>query len=329
MSVKSEYKRLEGVGEASLFRGDPRLPSGDLDSWFLTALTAVEEAKARPHLYGADAGFCARRNVLLANNYSLPTTVTSANNAYMRIGVALEDMLAEALRRTGRLLRQNTYLIDMPEVKVRGKIDLLFIDPKQRVAITEVKTCGELPTEPKPTHLAQVQTYSAISGIRVAYLTYISRHVQASGSSWSPHLSMRSFEVDTSDAALSNRLRIALLSQEASRLKATPPVPSTFRKHTECHVCEFRDLHCWKPRPGSRAEGISPTAMHELTPEEYIRLDQAATTTANSMMAAIVLRKLETLFELLTDDYLALDEVNREVLAKELKDTKGIIERGL
>ncbi len=232
MTAKSSYQRVDGVGEASIFRGDPRQTTSDIDSWFVSVLTRVEEAKARPNLYGADAGFCARRNVLMAHNYSLPSTVTSANNAYMSIGVALEDMLSEGIRRSGRLIEQNRYLIDMPEVRIRGKIDLLFIDPKGQVALIEVKTCGELPTAPKPTHLAQVQTYAAVSGIRVAYLTYISRNVQGKGAAWSPHLLMRTFIVDTSDNALANRLRIALLSRDAIRKEVSPPVPSTFRKNT-------------------------------------------------------------------------------------------------
>ena len=88
-----------------------------------------------------------------------------STRTYMAIGVALENMLRDALSERGLLIASNPYLISLPEVKVRGKIDLVVIDHEEDIALVEVKSCGELPFKPNPQHLSQIQTYSAISGI--------------------------------------------------------------------------------------------------------------------------------------------------------------------
>lgn len=278
--------RVEGTGEAAIFRGDPRIAESDIDGWLTANLESIDRrVKARPHLYGSDAGFCARRNVLLATNDSLESSLNAAGMGYMVIGVAFENLLSEALQRANRLLAQNIYLVDMPAIKIRGKIDLVVIDHQEELALIEVKTCGDLPTEPKPTHLAQIQTYAAVSGIRKAYLTYMSRKLIPK-----KPIPLRTFEVDTSDEALENRLRIAFLSELALAKGRLPAVPSTFRKHTECHYCEFRDHYCW----GGRGDSPPEAPLPDFSIEDLIKLDNKASKKAKELMKEIDTRREET-----------------------------------
>lgn len=305
-------KRIEGYGEAVLYRGDPRLPTGDIDSWMQDMLFEHKSVKARPHLWGADAGLCARRNVLLQHNTAVATTVTPESNAYMSIGVALEDMLAKGLNENGRLLIQGMYLPLMPEVKIRGKIDLIIFDHEDKLALVEVKTCGKLPNEPRPTHLAQIQTYAAVSGITRCWLTYISRNVQ--GEEWGKGLAIRTFQVETGKDALRSRLATALLSQEAGEAAALPPVPAHFRKHTECHYCEFRDFYCWKPRPGLGGERDFPP-LPEMGVEALANAMLKAGLGAEALLQAAPWRTREMLHQLLDGP---LSEANRGLVSQEL-----------
>lgn len=298
-------KRLEGVGTAAIYKGDPRLPENDIDTWYNGMLGKVEAPKKRAHLYGADAGLCARRNVLLEHNEWIPGEITPASAGYMAIGVALEDLLAGALKRHNRLIVQGTYLIDIPYLKIRGKIDLVAFDHREELCLIEVKSCGKLPTEPKHDHLAQIQTYCAVSGITNAYLTYMSREVR---DAYGPRMAIRSFQVETGEAALHNRLRTAAMSMLASKEGKLPPVPATFRKHTECHYCSFRDHYCWFPRPGSRSSTDLPEGLDlplpNLTVAELVAIDQRATAIADDLIENLLSRKHETLIKLLDEEML-------------------------
>jgi hypothetical protein len=324
--------RIDNVGEAAIFKGDPRLKEQDIDKWYQGMLRSVGKTQRRAHLYGADAGLCARRNVLLEHNTWVPSETSSATNAYYAIGIALEDMLCKGLENANQLIASNPYLVEIPGLKIRGKIDLVIVDHQEELALVEVKSCGKLPTEPRPTHLVQAQTYAAVSGIHKVWLTYISRHVNPQGEKWGPNVAMRSFLVDTGTEVLKERLRVALVSVAASRLRQLPPVPAHFRKHTECHYCEFRDLFCWKPRPGLQSSRVRSTGLGEDTPfspieeldtDEYITIDQGAKHEAESLIESSPQRKLATLKELYIHQEpgtMAYDFLRKEIksLRKEL-----------
>lgn len=304
--------------------GDPRLPKSDMDSWLATVLEArTESGTPRPYLYGSDAGFCARRNVLLEHNVWVDSNVNSAGKGYMAIGVAFENLLAESLQKLGRLLTQDFRLVLIPEVKISGKIDLIVIDSQGELALVEVKTCGELPSEIKPNHLAQVQTYCAVSGFKRAWVIYLSRNL-------SPRKPMqtRTFQVDTSREAMVSRLTTAVVSRAASDLKMLPPQPAGFRKHTECHYCEFRDYFCWEARPGLKAKPMTEedlarmTAqdpLYELPTEDYITLHQGAKVLALALYDNSPYRYLQTL-ELL--HAMSLTENQRTILEHEMDNAR-------
>lgn len=314
----SKLTRIEGVGDAPIYRGDPRLPESDMDGWLREMLAHNPvDIRARPYLYGSDAGFCARRNALLEKNEWLEDSVNAAGTAFMAIGVALENQLADAVRRSGKLVVQGIRAITFPEIHISAKFDLVVFDPSDEIAIIEVKTCGELPREPKPAHLAQIQTYSAISGIRRCTLTYISRAIVPL-----KPLATRSFAVDCGDAALSNRLQIAALSRLTAERNLLAPVPATFRKHTECHYCQFRDYFCFGTRPGLGGDAPSQP-LRDATPGELIALDAEAASLAETALANIEYRRLETLQSLLAVS--PISNEHADLLSKEIYRQVGVI----
>lgn len=303
-----------GTG-AHIFKGDPRLAHTDLDSWYSSILEGqTGKTEKRPYLYGSDAGFCARRNTLLEHNVWLEPLVNSAGNAYMSIGSALENMVAEALMRKGALLVQNMRLTPLKEAKVSGKMDFLIFDNEGELALVECKSCGELPDSPKPGHYIQAQTYAAISGIDKVHLFYISRNIR-----WNTPLQFRTFQVDTSAEALFERFRIIALSRAASDAQKLPQVPAHFRKHTECHYCEFRDYFCYAPRPG-RGKGmpIIPYPLQEMEADELIAMDLAAQELARTMAFSRAERFNATLDELvaISDSFSAENKKRIRALPK-------------
>lgn len=282
------------MSEAKLIKGDPRMPSEDIDNWFNEVLTSVSSPKVRPWLYGSDAGLCARKNVYLEHNEWVPEVRKATTVAYMAIGVGLEEMLATALKSKGRLLAHGLRLQELPGLKISGIIDLVILDHQDEVALIEVKTCGELPAEVRPEHLAQIQIYCAVSGITKAWVTYISRSVRKG---YADKLEMRSFVVATDQETLLDRLKIASISRRASLVKKIPPVPVHFRKHQECHYCPFMDF-CWDTRPGRGSlEAKSP--LEEMTTEEYLKIDILAYNQALSFMKEIEVRKEVTIMGIL------------------------------
>lgn len=306
--------RVEGTGESSLFKGDPRLKDTGMDSWYQEMLKESGPAKARPYLYGADAGLCARRNVLLEHNEWIASNKSATTIAYMKIGVALEEMLVSALKRAGRLVASQLPLPKIPEVKVNGYIDMVVFDSEDELALVEVKTCGKLPSAISPTHLAQIQFYAAASGLHKAWVTYISRNVREE---FGNELAIRTFPVDCGEAQLKARILTAVLSRLASDEHRLPPVPAHFRKHTECHYCEFRDFACWRERPGLGGRPpISP--LPELSPSQMAQLDATAQETANAIQQASRLRFSSLLLEL---EFLVKDLSLRERL-KTLKESE-------
>jgi hypothetical protein len=251
--------KIEGI-QAPIFKGDPRLPENDIDVWWQEMLSEVQPPSGRPHLYGSDAGLCARKNVFYSQNTWVPFQMTGATRAYMAVGVALENMLAERMAKAGRLVKQDTWIPLMPELKIRGKIDLIGYDVLDRLSLFEIKSCGKLPEAPNVQHLAQIQMYCAVTGIESAWLTYISRNVQAN---YGPKVDIRSFRVDTSAATLKKRLYTAALSELSIQEGSVPAIENDFRKTLECRYCPFLDF-CWvgEPRYGSLPPDSPLDLMH-------------------------------------------------------------------
>jgi len=276
------FERIKEAGDASVFRGDPRLSIGDADDWWNSLLSTVEPPSQRPYLYGADAGMCARKNVFHSVNTWVPFDKNAASVGYMALGDALENMLAKGLADKGRLVAQNMRLVEMPSLKVSGKMDLIFSDNKDELRLAEIKSCGQLPTEPKTGHLAQVQMYAAVSGFDRVWLTYISRNIR---NSYGPKISMKTFEVTVTEDVIRTRLEIAALSMLASLHKKLPPKSAHFRKSQECLYCPFLDF-CW---------GKVDSGLPEMSPETYAKFAKVARRVAGNLVDKRQSRYIRTL----------------------------------
>lgn len=289
----SGLTRVEGTGDAIIHKGDPRLPKSDIDTWWNSLLGSVQPATRRPWLYGSDAGLCPRKNVFYSQNDSVPFQMQPSTRTYMAVGVALENLLAEGLTEKGRLVTQNPYLVAIPEAKVRGKIDLVVFDHEDELALIEVKSCGDLPNQPSSQHLAQIQTYCAISGIHRGWLTYISRKVQDQ-TAWGPNIAIRTFKVDVSEEALKGRLFTIIFSDLCIKSSKLPKVNATFRKTEECRYCPFLDF-CWKKEPRYGGEGPDESFVESLSILEELNLVDRAKNISEKLYLESRYRREETL----------------------------------
>jgi len=286
-------EKIRDTGDAVIHKGDPRLPTSDMDAWWNGLLGSVQPATARPHLYGSDAGLCPRKNVFYSQNVWYPFFMQPSTRTYMAIGVALENLLGEALKEHGRLLAANPYLVEMPEVKIRGKIDFIILDHQDEVALVEVKSCGDLPLSPNPQHLAQIEMYCAVSGVHKAYLTYISRKVQDQAH-WGPDIAIRTFPIDCSEAALTHRLFIAVFSQLCIEAASLPNIPASFRKTLECRYCPFLDF-CWSKEPRAGGGGRETPPVKEFSIGEELVLSDKALVIAKKLWGESGFRRELTL----------------------------------
>jgi CRISPR/Cas system-associated exonuclease Cas4 (RecB family) len=309
MSIAATFGRLEGVGESSVFRGDPRLSIAGADDWWNSLLSTTEPPSQRPYLYGADAGMCARKNVFHANNTWVPFDKTPASIGYMAIGDALENMLAKGLSDKGKLVAQNMRLVDMALLKISGKMDLIFSDNNDELRLAEIKSCGALPSEPKINHLAQVEMYAAVSGFDRVWLTYVSRNVR---NSFGPKISMKTFEVAVTPDVIRTRFEIAALSMLASKHGKLPPKAAHFRKSQECLYCPFLDF-CW---------GKVESGLPEMSLETYAKFVNAA-----SKVAEVLIKKRPTRYvrTLKACDKLLESGPLKDIVLEELAATRLMI----
>ena len=287
--MPTKFARVEGVGDASIFKGDPRLNISDADDWWNSLLGTTEPPSQRPYLYGADAGMCARKNVFHAHNTWVPFDKDPASIGYMALGDALENMLAGGLASRGKLVAQNMRLVEMPTLKVSGKMDLIFSDNNDQLRLAEIKSCGQLPDEPKVGHRAQVEMYAAVSGFDRVWLTYVSRNIRQS---YGPKISMRTFPIDITQDIVQSRLEVAALSMLAVKHRWLPPRSAHFRKSQECLYCPFLDF-CW-----SRVS----SGLDEMTPEVYAKFVKVAKRRADELVRtrpARYVRTLKTCWKLL------------------------------
>lgn len=212
------------------------------EKFWTDVLKESKELNQRPNMYGSDAGHCPRKNFLYATEEKQQSVFSATSKIYMGIGNGVEDVLADSLAADGRLFFQNLYLPPMNPV-VRGKIDLVYLNAKNQIAITELKTCGNLPTKPKENHLSQLKTYSAVGGYDVTDIVYISRNV-ADPKTGFKNLLIKVFPIELTKEDHIDTLTKVCLSSLAIENNLLPPIPSTFYKSVHCNYCPFYNA-CW------------------------------------------------------------------------------------
>lgn len=234
-----------------------RKPSASTaESFIVQSMQDSYELVGRPHLYGAGASYCSRQNFLNSKAYETRAQVTPASQLYMGIGSGVEQAVVDGLTRKGRLFFNNLYVPPM-EPKVAGKIDLVYLDQNDQITIGELKTCGNLPTKPKPVHEAQLMTYAAVGGYKRANLIYISRNVADNQG----NVLIRAFELDLSEARLVSTLERIVLSQMAIDEGWLPDIPVTLRK-SDCLYCQFKKF-CWDDAPLDVTYDILPPDVRD------------------------------------------------------------------
>lgn len=208
------------------------------EAFLVNSLSSPKEITPIPHLYGASAAWCPRQNFFLTKDWDFGSTDSPSSNLYMSIGNGIEDAICDGLTRKGRLLFNNLYLPPM-DPKVSGKIDIVYIDQDDQIAIGEIKSCGTLPSKPKESHLTQLLTYAAVGGYDRCNLIYVSRNVADQHG----NILLRVFNIKIDDDTMLDILERVCLSQKVRDENWMPNPPATFTKAT-CFYCQFKDV-CW------------------------------------------------------------------------------------
>ena len=222
----------------------------------------------RKNLYASDAAYCPRKASIIVNlpdEYESPTS--SSGKLYMAIGSAVHEQIQTGLRNAGALLAAE-YRIDELGINLGGYIDAIFcLNDVPR--ILEIKTCGNLPSRPKPEHVSQAITYSLITGIPKPILYYVSRSVAG----WDGKLITRTFELEPSP---DEYFLIALnlyRAQHYGRAQRLAEIPAHIKNSSTCGFCPFKNM-CWG---GGEPFPIDlPSHAERLEIEEHARTDAEA-----------------------------------------------------
>lgn len=197
----------------------------------------------RTHLYASDAGYCHRKASLIVNcSPDLTDTVEAAGALYMSVGSAIHNTLAKALKRAGTLLGEEVR-VEGFGVGLGGYIDLVASVDSEPTVI-EVKTCGALPSRPKPWHYEQAMVYSLVTGIRNPVVLYVSRNV----ADYSGKLIMQPLTIEATQddyRVIANRL---LMSYHYSQAGLLGPMPYHINSERDCGFCPFKAI-CWGSEP--------------------------------------------------------------------------------
>lgn len=213
----------------------------DLESMLVKCMRKDVKTGGRNYMYGSSAAFCPRQNFFLHQQHNDVRTQDEFSRIYMGIGNGIEDAIVASLRENARLVAHN---IRIPRIEpyVSGKIDIIFFDHEDHLAIGEIKSCGKLPNEPKESYMRQAQTYSLVTGIDPTYLIFQSRNVRAG---FNGPLLMRTFTIDTTIdtlAMIAQKIAYTAVSIEHGYVPRVPPV---FQENKQCGWCSFKP-YCWK-----------------------------------------------------------------------------------
>ena len=197
----------------------------------------------RDRIFASAAGLCERQTAGLMMLFDESGDKRRASTQfYFKIGGAFEDVMSRAFNKANmevdRETRIEAYHSELP---VSGRIDFVLRDPEDdELVLMELKTCGKLPTQPKPVHLAQLMVYLTLTGMKKGLLWYVSRTVAG----WDGDLKQRVFEIEPLEIDRYNvslKMAIGALSAKAGFL---PPKAETMKRY-KCGFCSLIP-HCWE-----------------------------------------------------------------------------------
>jgi CRISPR/Cas system-associated exonuclease Cas4 (RecB family) len=201
-----------------------------------TGLSTTEHRDRAGRLYASETGYCERQGAVLAQ---LPSTeISSASSTlYKKLGDTIETIILDALYEQGILVFRQFHLPDVG-LDLGGYIDgIVLLNGKLHVL--EIKTCGQLPSQPKPQHLHQAAIYSAITGFP-AIIYYVSRHV----ASFDGVVKQAEFYIPAHGEVQRTAVYRAAYAHLSILEEVTPYVPSHITKEDQCGFCPLR-AQCW------------------------------------------------------------------------------------
>ena len=220
----------------SFVRSGAREPIESIAQHINIGLATTESRDRAGRLYASETGYCERQGAVLAQ---LPSTeISSASSTlYKKFGDNIETIVLDALYEQGILVFRQFHLPDVG-LDLGGYIDgIVMLNGKLHVL--EIKTCGQLPSQPKPQHLHQAAVYSAITGFP-AIIYYISRHV----ASFDGVLKQAEFYVPAHGDLQRTAIYRAAYAHLSVLEGVTPYMPTHITKEDQCGFCPLRP-QCW------------------------------------------------------------------------------------
>ena len=228
--------------EDAIKKGRKKRPSDRKWEGLLEKNLLSKENQSRNRIFASSAGLCARQTAgLMLLPKDRETIRNAASQFYFKIGSSFENVVSRAFNKAGLLLDEETRVEwTLGETTISGRIDFTIRDPENdEIVLVELKSCGKLPTAPKPVHLAQLYTYMVLTGMPRGIVWYISRSV----SDWTGYIKQKPFEVTMTPI---ERKRIAYKMSIGSvfgTANVLPDIPEDMKKY-KCGFCPLVG-HCW------------------------------------------------------------------------------------
>jgi hypothetical protein len=216
----------------------------------------------RDRIFASAAGLCERQTAGLMLLFDESGDKRRASTQfYFKIGNAFEDVMSKAFQKAkmevDRETRIEAYHAELP---VSGRIDFILRDPENdELVLMELKTCGKLPTQPKPAHLAQLMVYLTLTGQERGLLWYVSRTIAG----WDGDLKQRVFEIEPTAIDKYNVSLKMAIGALAAKQGMLPPKPDSMKRY-KCGFCTLIP-HCWEGKDvGIRDKTYKITDYHRL-----------------------------------------------------------------
>jgi hypothetical protein len=205
--------------------------------WVVRGMSSSDDRERNGRLWASDVGLCEKRAVLNATKENGISIATATNNAYFKLGIEIEEIVLDALFKKDKLLYKDYRLPDIG-LNLGGRIDgIVFVGGKIRVL--EVKSCGAMPSKPKPTHAAQAAVYAAITGLPATVL-YFSRNV----AKFDGKLLIDEFDLEPDETKKREVIFRIVYSQLAVDEKIIPNKPLSITSKGSCGYCNYTN-DCW------------------------------------------------------------------------------------
>lgn len=252
----------------------------DLSELVRSGMTGSRVSNRKGRLYASDSTFCARQGALSSSlEFDVPEPAEAL--AYKELGNKIEDLIIDSLHKKNAILFTQ-YVIPDVGLNIGGKVDgIIVVDNKIRVL--EIKSCGQLPGEPKLQHRAQALFYSAVTGLPASIL-YMSRNVAG----FAGNILLREFKLDDLVEERAATVYRVALAHEANKAGLIPPRPYEITSEEQCGFCNFKSL-CWH---NQRQEGVTLA-----TPQQAFELSELANAHVERLMnpAALANRRVGVL----------------------------------